>query len=712
MEKHPPAENNIAQWLEAHASHTVQIDVPVLQSAPVESLQQFVALLASYSAKAYNDSPFPYEALLEASQYAAAQYDQFAQALKADALSKGAEETKVDNYLTLYREVYIGLGAEATSILDAIKQAVEDDEHAEHVSVCSFPCGSGKSTALTKLIRETIERTDGKGLIIVTDSKERMKEYWNANTANPMFDADFKRFIAEHDRDVTVLEGEKLREGLRRQGFGPVLIMTTQRYFQSDHATLERFLHWERGTRSLIIFDEAPYLSQVREITPETFNQVDSLLRMKIEAINEEERSAKQQAIATWESLRDRYMQRLDALEYLPEGNIVYCRGNQQEELETLMAYVHEHASVLNTSSLRGTELVRDVCQLASAWGVYAHMSSEQAGKYSSQFYVHIDHRNLVTNIPAKVIVLDGTADLLPMYREDYIHRLPTRHFERSLSYLTLVLCDLDVTARQLKVPHSTLPQLITRYLADNTGHDRNLVLFTYQGAEVLFTKQGFDKDHTGHFNNIKGLNSYATATNIAQIGLNRMPSAAYLTMDLAHDEASRVKLDEVETDEAAAMVTQQACVDMDYNVDTAVGYMLADIEQNFYRSAIRRIDNLQPVTYYLFFNHGTNRQLIDAIRERYGRLGAKVRVVEREELERYRPTEVIRANIMKLQQWYDGWDGHLVKKTDILRATNLNRNQFDNALKHPDAAEIKFKFDAAKEKAAEQGRRRGYYMK
>lgn len=115
MEKHPPAEKNIAQWLEAQVSHIVQIDVPALQSAPIESLQQFVARLVSYSAKFYNDSKFPYDALVEASQYSAAQYDQFAQALKADAMSKGADEAKVDGYITLYREVYIGVSLKQLS---------------------------------------------------------------------------------------------------------------------------------------------------------------------------------------------------------------------------------------------------------------------------------------------------------------------------------------------------------------------------------------------------------------------------------------------------------------------------------------------------------------------------------------------------------------------------------------------------------------------
>lgn len=384
MEKHPPAEKNTAQWLEAQVSHIVQIDVPALQSAPIESLQQFVALLASYSAKAYNDSPFLYEALLEASQYSAAQYDQFAQALKADAMSKGADEAKVDGYITLYREVYIGLSKEATSILEAIKQAAADTEHAGQVYVCSFPCGAGKSTALTKLIRETIERADGSGLIIVTDSVERMREYWKADTTNPLLGDDFKQFISAHERDVTLLEGAKLQEGLRRQGHSPVLIMTTQRYFQYDRATLETFLHWERGTRPLIIFDEAPYISRVREITPETFNQVDSLLRMKIEAVTEEDRAAKQKVVTIWEGLRERYMQQLDALEYLPGSQTVYCRGEQDEELALLLSYIQEHADALNTNTIRGVELVRDVCRLASEWGVYTHMDSAQAGRYVS----------------------------------------------------------------------------------------------------------------------------------------------------------------------------------------------------------------------------------------------------------------------------------------------------------------------------------------
>lgn len=310
------------------------------------------------------------------------------------------------------------------------------------------------------------------------------------------------------------------------------------------------------------------------------------------------------------------------------------------------------------------------------------------------------------------MIVLDGTADLSPMYNEDYIYRLPNRQFLRSLSYLTLVLCDLDTTLRQFKTPHNTLPQMITRYLRAATSHDPNLVLFTHQATEAQFTAQCFDKGHTGHFNNIKGLNSYASATNIAQIGLNRMPSAAYLTIDLAHDEAARTRLDETVTYEDAAQITQQISTEMEYNIRTAVGYMLADIEQNFYRSAIRRSDNLQPVTYYLFFNHRTNQLLIDTIRERYTHLGAKISVVEKAELERYRPMGTIQMNIARIQRWYEEWDGTAVKRKSILEQTGLTAAQYNRLIRHPDASQIKDLLTKAALKAHSMGKPQGWYAK
>lgn len=66
----------------------------------------------------------------------------------------------------------------------------------------SIPCGSGKSTALTRLISEVLARNDGEGLIIVTDSVDRMKEYWKHDTRNPAFDDVLLSFIKRHEKQL------------------------------------------------------------------------------------------------------------------------------------------------------------------------------------------------------------------------------------------------------------------------------------------------------------------------------------------------------------------------------------------------------------------------------------------------------------------------------------------------------------------------------
>ena len=707
-----PDENTgitLGDFIAPFADQIPIIHTDEIRQQPLTDIKAYNESLREFPARAYSTS-LPYDELVEAAQYSAAQYEQFAAALRKDALSKGADMEVVDSNIRMYRQIFFTHTREANTILEAIHREVADET--DKVKVYSFPCGSGKSTALTMLIRETIERADGNGLIIVTDSVDRMKAYWDADSTNPSFYDDFLRYVAAHKDDVTVLTGTDLQQGRKDQWDAPVLIMTTQRYFKCRRREIEEFLRWKEGVRPLIIFDEAPYLQQTRNVTPETFDKVSSRLRMGLEATTEEEIAAKKTAIDTWERLRTTYLSKLDELEYTPDCDLLYCAGQPDEAIDHLIAYVTEHASRLNNQKEHITGLVRDVCQLAAGWGLYAHLDSATAGKYESKFVVHHDNRELVTDLAAKVIILDGTADLLPIYQEDYIELGGVRQFERSMGYLTIVLCDLDTKSSLLNHKDSTLPATVRSFLAADTKRDPSLVIFTSKAAEGKFSRLGFDSNHLGHFNNIKGLNTYSQAVNIAQVGLNRNQQAHYFAMDLGRNVDLRERLAASNDFAGALAATKEVSRELKYNEGTATRYILADIEQNMFRSAIRKVGNDQDVNYYLFFNHETNQALIATMKDRYERLRVKFRVVSRDEIEKHKPVSMIEERIAKIQKWYDGWDGQPVKRSDILIQLKMDRKAFDKALEHPSAIAIHDLLKAAAQKARDAGYKRGWYMK
>lgn len=619
------------------------------------------------------------------------------------------EKKLVEDSVELYRYIYVESAGEANDILSAIQNAAQDEEHADKVSVLSIPCGSGKSTALTRLIGEVLDRNNGEGLIIVTDSVDRMKEYWKADTRNPAFDDALLRFIAQHKEQVAVMNSENYDSMRRQQWHKPVVVLTTQRYFGWTQERVKDLLRWEGGTRPLIIFDEAPYLSVERDVTAATINKVAAALRMGIEATDEESREAKYRVVTFWEDIRAKLLAQMDELEYTPDLHYACIGGEENDEFETFLAYVRENRSKLDTDKDRVVDMVEDVARLLMEWGVYSHRNSAQSGLYESKYTVHVDHRDLVTGLDAKVIVLDGTATVSPMYDEDYVYMSSTRDFIRSLAYLTIRICDVPTGESELRGNAGETAKMIRGYLAHATNVDRNLVVFSSKKMEEAFRAAGFDKEHTGHFNNIKGLNSYSRAVNIAQVGLNRKPPIEYLTLDLARNAEVREQLIADTAAEGYIAAMNKAREALDYDRETMTRHVLADMEQNMYRGVIRNAANTKPYTYYVFFEHEHYQQMIAAIKERYEPQGATVELVSRDAVEAYRPQGTMSQRIKAMEDWLANWDGSPVKQSKVYARLGMTRTDFNNMLAQEAARNLKRQLDEAKECAKAAGLKAGW---
>lgn len=701
-----PVERHILETL-APDGPPESISISTEQAAPMADLTAFKEQLVSFDCEDYYGSA-PYDLLVRSSQFAWNQYDQFASVLIKTAHAAGVEVGVAEAAVKMYRDIFIGMTGEANDILSAIQSAAADEEHKEQVSVLSIPCGSGKSTALTRLIYDTLRRNNGEGMIIVTDNVERMGEYWKPESDHPAFDDALLRFIRQHRNDVAVISRQNYDQMKIRQRYAPVVILTTQRYFSWTQERIKELLRWDKGTRPLIIFDEAPYLSEERSITADTINIVDSALRMKIEATDKESRKAKENAIGVWERIRKTLLTWMDRLEYTQDLQYAFISGKESDVLKSFLAYVQEHRSVLNTNIMRVTQIVEDVAQLLQGWGVYSHRSTEKSGKYESKYTVHVDHRDLLTDLDAKVIVLDGTADVSPMYDEDYIHLLHPRGYSRSLSFLTIKLCDLPTAESDLRNDTAETAKMIRAYLTAATDGDHNLVIFSSEKMEAVFRSIGHDKEHTGHFNNIKGLNSYSAARNIAQVGVNRKPPVDYLVLDLARNEELRTQLAE-ESDSDAIAAMSNARKALNYSKATMTRHVLADMEQNMYRGMIRNAGNTQPFTYYVFFDHEQYADLIKEIHKRYDPLDAKVGIVKRATVEAYKPKSSIDERIEASEKWFECWDGKPIQQSKMYAAIGMDRTAFNNMLKQKKAQHMKQLVDDAKQRAAEKGLPQGW---
>jgi len=75
------------------------------------------------------------------------------------------------------------------------------------------------------------------------------------------------------------MTSENRYESMNIQHQSPVLLITTQHYFQIGRDGIQHYLKWKDGRRETIIFDEAPYIKQTINIDLRSFNRVMSLLQ-------------------------------------------------------------------------------------------------------------------------------------------------------------------------------------------------------------------------------------------------------------------------------------------------------------------------------------------------------------------------------------------------------------------------------------------------
>ena len=150
------------------------ISIASEQTAPMADLATFAKALDAFCREDYYGDK-PYDLLVRSSQFSWNQYDQFAAVLINAAHAAEVEDGVAEAAVKMYRDIFIEIAGDANDILSAIQAASADEEQKDRVSVLSIPCGSGKSTALTKLIYDVIRRNDSQGLIMKTFKKPKLK---------------------------------------------------------------------------------------------------------------------------------------------------------------------------------------------------------------------------------------------------------------------------------------------------------------------------------------------------------------------------------------------------------------------------------------------------------------------------------------------------------------------------------------------------------
>ena len=175
---------------------------------------------------------------------------------------------------------------------------INNDRNTETITVFPARCGLGKSTFLKVLVKSWLEDNTNSGLIIVTDNLTRLNEIND-----------------ETDRRIAYLTAENKETEIFRQAYCPVLLISTQRYFQMD--SIDQFLHYyDNGvtkTRTTIIFDESPYFYEDGEIGITEINLLHSALNDGISDLCSS--NDKQWIVGQFDSFRQNLIETINGLE-------------------------------------------------------------------------------------------------------------------------------------------------------------------------------------------------------------------------------------------------------------------------------------------------------------------------------------------------------------------------------------------------------------
>ena len=144
---------------------------------------------------------------------------------------------------------------------------------------------------------------------------------------------------------------------------------------------------------------------------------------------------------------------------------------------------------------------------------------------------------------------------------------------------------------------------------------------------------------------------------------------------------------------------------------DIKVAHLLADVDQNMFRSAIRNAKNRNDVVFYLFYKRSHLPLLQGAIRNRYCRLlGGKLALVNADTVAAFEPVKD-NTTADKIYEWYCNWDGSLKQRKTILKELNdMKPDTFKKTVDRDDR--LRPLFSDASEKAKRAGKPRGWFMK
>lgn len=529
-----------------------------------------------------------------------------------------------------------GKAISPSDVLEMINEIENDLSTRDRITVLPLMCGTGKSTAIRLKMRQVIEANDGTGMIVITDSIERMRDYLDPP------DDEMKAFFLDYGHLITLMTHETLEENLRNEHRCPILIMSTQRYLGLSHKEIERYLKWDGGERSLIIVDEQPGFLKTVDVS---FHEVrDFGTSIQSIPISEEEKSEYRITYRHlielplnlfFQNCRNTITQPGQYYFFHPkrgtistslESCFMLLEKNKHDLMRTLPKYIDNPYLKLSALKMIFTE------------GALFQVRKMKSGAVIDSFTVVVNRFSNFTDLDAKVIILDGTADISISYElfKDELDIRDCSQFERRLDKLHVEIVDMATGKSSLTISEQSKKEAVDKvrdYLEQTVPEGCKPVVFSYKDMRKAFSD--YDDKHYDWFGSIKGKNDYRSEEWIAQVGLNRFPMGNYFMYELSSKQDLVSTLAQADPLYQNSLITARVEPHDGFTYKAMIRELLADTEQNLFRGIIRQSQSDKEYHFILFTSFKENASLISAIRERYERLGATVTLVERPQEDR-----------------------------------------------------------------------------
>ena len=603
----------------------------------IKGLEQF-----SHYKYSWTDEPFDY--LFQFVGQKSPLYEQFSSLLIDDAVSKGVSRDQVNNSLMDYTSQNSISMNHAQEIRKLIDKSVRDNRGNQKVLLFPIMCGIGKSSAVSCKMEHELKSKSGQSLLIVTDNKERLNSY-----IKPSANSDMCDFFARDDikNRYCIFNAETKAEALRRADHTQILLMTTQRFMHLSKEDLDRFTTYNGKRRSMIIIDEQPEVIQFETVLFSTIANVLIAFIQGLRYSNDPSFAAeKAWCIGLWQKITEACNKLLDQIDRESDGRPGYhcfLRPNDleiaEEDEKRFMRFVRENRKDLDTYE-GGDEFDKVTASIEAVFEMIHHgalfCSRDGRRNQKPRFKLYMDRIGQFDVPGTKIVILDGTASISPMYKfhkDRYKLINGTWRLRRSLNNLHIHVLDYKTGRDAMKNLTGGYPDAIIQDIRKRTKpylrSDDSPIVFTYKlDALQNRFKEAFGIDHVSYLGNLKGFNTYNTANVVVQVGMNQLPLENYYLMSLIDDEETRERFLQMTPQEQAAAIAS-AISSQNSSIKTMMtDWLLADTEQNFFRGNIRELVG-KEYHFFLYCSHRYYQKVIQAMSDRYRQFDGDVQLEE-----------------------------------------------------------------------------------